>query len=75
MNASPMSTLVPLIVEQLMDDTLGRLLIAVLVLAVVVLVGRLVLHVAWKLLVVAAVVIGVLYVGSIAIDGIGMLAI
>lgn len=40
---------------------LGRLLVAIVVLAVVVLVGRVLLSVAWKILVVAAVVVGVLY--------------
>jgi hypothetical protein len=44
---------------------LQNLLVAIVALAVIVLVGRFVLHVAWKLLVVAGVVVGLLYVLSL----------
>jgi hypothetical protein len=44
---------------------LGRLLLAILVLALVVLVGRIVLSVAWKLLLVAAAVVAALYALSL----------
>jgi len=43
----------------------GRLLVALVVLALVVLVGRLVLSVAWKLLLVAIAVVAALYVVSL----------
>lgn len=46
------------------NSTLGRLLLAVVVIGVVVFVGRFVLSVAWKLVVVAAVVVGALWVVS-----------
>jgi len=44
---------------------LGNLLIAIVALLVVVLVGRFLLSVAWKLLLVAAVVVGVVYAISL----------
>lgn len=45
---------------------LGQLLVALVVLLVVVFVGRLVLSLAWRLLFVAAVVVGILYALTIA---------
>ena len=42
-------------------EPLGTLLVAVVVLALVVLIGRFVLNVAWRLLRIAAVVIGLLW--------------
>ena len=45
----------------LLADPMGQLLVGLVVLAVVVLVGRFVLAVAWKLLVVAAVVVAAVY--------------
>jgi hypothetical protein len=43
--------------DSLLADPMGQLLVGLVVLAVVVLVGRFVLAVAWKLIVVAAVVV------------------
>lgn len=45
----------------------GKLLLAVVALAVVVLVGRFVLNVAWRLLKIAAVVIGILWLISMLV--------
>lgn len=53
----------PLQLEAL-NSTLGRLLLAVIAIGVIVFVGRFVLSIAWKLVVVAAVVIGALWVVS-----------
>ncbi|MFB6138514.1 MAG: hypothetical protein ABEJ42_09310 [Halobacteriaceae archaeon] len=49
----------------LLGDPLGKLLVAVVVLLVVVFVGRFVLAVAWKLLLVAAVLIGAAWLVSV----------
>jgi len=54
----------PLAVLQLgglLDSQLGQLLAAIVALIVIVLVGRIVLSVAWKLLMVAGVVVAALY--------------
>lgn len=45
----------------LLATPLGKLLVGLLALAAVVLVGRILLNVAWKLLLVAIVVVGALY--------------
>ena len=49
----------------LLATPLGKLLIGLVALAAIVLVGRVVLSVAWKLLVVAIVVVGGLYTAGI----------
>jgi hypothetical protein len=49
----------------LLATPLGKLLVGLLALAVVVLVGRMVLSVAWKLLLVAIVVVGGLYTAGV----------
>lgn len=49
----------------LLSTPLGRLLVAIVVLAGVVLVGRILLNLAWKLLIVAGVVVGILYLLSL----------
>lgn len=64
-----------LLVDSLLADPLGRLLVAVVLLGVIVLIGRIVLHVAWRLLVIAAIVIGVLYLASVLLDVVGMIAV
>lgn len=46
-------------------DPYGRLLVALLAVAAIVLVGRVVLAIAWRLLVLAALVVAALYVGSL----------
>ena len=51
----------------LLATPLGKLLVALILLAVVVLVGRLVLSVAWKLLLVAIVVVGAAYTAGVLI--------
>jgi hypothetical protein len=45
----------------LLNDPLGLALVAIAALLVIILVGRLFLRVAWKILVVAAVVVGAAY--------------
>lgn len=57
----------PLVVDMLPADPLGQLLVALVGLAAVVLVGRMVLSVAWKLLVVAILVLGALYTAGIVL--------
>ena len=52
----------PLVLGGLLSTQLGQLLVAIVVLAVIVLVGRFVLHVAWRLLVIAGIVVALLYV-------------
>lgn len=59
-----MNTLAPL---ALAPGPLRNLLVAIVVLAAVVLVGRVLLSVAWKLLLVAGVVVGVLYALSLVV--------
>lgn len=49
----------------LLATPLGKLLIGLVALAAIVLVGRIVLSVAWKLLVVAIVVVGGLYTAGV----------
>ncbi|MFB6217861.1 MAG: hypothetical protein ABEH77_01590 [Halobacteriaceae archaeon] len=49
----------------LLATPLGKLLLAIVALAVIVLVGRIVLSVAWKLLLVAGVVVGAAYLLSL----------
>lgn len=49
----------------LLATPLGKLLAALLVTAVVIFLGRIVLNVAWKLVLAATAVVGVLYVFSI----------
>ncbi|WP_132059410.1 hypothetical protein [Halorussus amylolyticus] len=56
--------LLPLFTE-VVATPLGKLLAGLVVLAVVVLVGRIVLSVAWKLLLVAIVVVGALYTAGV----------
>lgn len=57
----------PLVVDMLPADPLGQLLVALVGLAAVVLVGRVVLSVAWKLLVVAILVLSALYTAGIVL--------
>ncbi|WP_121822518.1 hypothetical protein [Halostella salina] len=49
----------------LLDSQLGQLLAAIVALIVIVLVGRIVLSIAWKLLMVAGVVVAALYGASL----------
>ncbi|PSQ26177.1 hypothetical protein BRD03_10845 [Halobacteriales archaeon QS_9_68_17] len=51
--------------QALPDSPLGKLLVAIVALAVVVLVGRVVLSIAWKLLLIAGVVVAALYAVSL----------
>ena len=46
----------------LLATPLGKLLVALIVMSIVVLLGRFVLNVAWKLVVVATVVVGIIFV-------------
>ncbi|WP_435068441.1 hypothetical protein [Haloplanus sp. C73] len=48
----------------LLGGPLGQLLLAIVVIGVVVLVGRVVLKVAWRLVTIAALVVGVLLLAS-----------
>ena len=47
--------------QALPNSPLGKLLVAIVALAVIVLVGRIVLSVAWKMLMVAGIVVAALY--------------
>ena len=47
--------------QTLPDSPLGKLLVAIVALAVIVLVGRVVLSIAWKMLLIAGVVVAALY--------------
>lgn len=58
--------------EFLTTTPLGKLLFALVVLAVVLFVGRFVLNVAWRLLRVAIVVVGLLWLLSVIVPGLGM---
>lgn len=49
----------------LLATPLAKLLAALIVLAAVVFVGRILLNIAWKLILIAAAVVGVLYVVSV----------
>lgn len=51
--------------QALPDSPLGKLLVAIVALAVIVLVGRVVLSIAWKLLLIAGVVVAALYAVSL----------
>jgi len=66
---TPLAPTTALQVGGLLATPLGKLFAAVVVLGVVVLVGRLVLRVAWRLITVAAVVIGVLFLLSMFAPG------
>lgn len=59
----------PLALGGLMATPLGKLLVALVAITVIVLVGRLVLSVAWKLLIVATLVVAALWVVSTAFGG------
>ena len=50
--------------QALPNTPLGKLLVAIVALAVIVLVGRIVLSVAWKMLLIAGVVVAALYAVS-----------
>jgi hypothetical protein len=61
-------SLTPNVVVQLgglLGEPLGQLLLAIVVIGVVVLVGRVVLSVAWRLVTIAAVVVGLLFLASL----------
>jgi hypothetical protein len=64
-----MTPLAPLQAGGLLATPLGKLLVAVVALGVVVLVGRLVLRVAWRLITIAAVVLGALLLLSMFAPG------
>lgn len=53
----------------LLSDPLGQLLAVILGIGVVVLVGRLVLRIAWRLVTIAAVVVGLLLLASFFLGG------
>lgn len=57
----------PLLALQLgiLNTPLGRVLAALLVIGVVILVGRLVLRVAWRLVTIAAIIVAILFLASI----------
>jgi len=55
------SVLTPLPLGPLPNDPLGLALVAIVALLVIVLVGRLFLRVAWRILTIAAVVVGIAY--------------
>jgi hypothetical protein len=53
----------------LLSDPLGQLLAVIVVIGVVVLVGRIVLRVAWRLVTIAAVVVGLLLLATMFLPG------
>lgn len=58
---------VALFLPALFAGPLGKLLLALIVLAVIVLVGRVLLSIAWRLITIAAVVIAVLWLVSVVL--------
>jgi hypothetical protein len=64
--AEALAASAPQAARTLAADPLGQLLVAIVVAGAVVLVGRLLLSLAWKLLLLAGVVVAVLYAVSIA---------
>jgi hypothetical protein len=65
MSDMSLSSQVALQLGGLLGGPLGQLLLAIVVIGVVVLVGRVVLQVAWRLVTIAALIIGVLFVASL----------
>ena len=63
------SALVPLQASGLLDGPLGQLLLVVVAVGVVVLVGRIVLRIAWRLVTIAAVILGALLLLSMVAPG------
>jgi hypothetical protein len=59
----------PLALQGLLATPLGKLLVALVAITVIVLVGRVVLSVAWKLLVVATIVVAGLWLVSTVLGG------
>lgn len=59
--------LTPLLALQLeiLNTPFGRILAAIVVVGIVILVGRLVLRVAWRLVTIAAVIVALLFLASI----------
>ena len=57
----------PLAAEFALGTPLGNLFVAVVILFVVAFVGRLLLALAWRVLLIAAIAIGVLYLLSLAV--------
>ncbi|SFK77009.1 hypothetical protein SAMN04487950_1008 [Halogranum rubrum] len=53
----------------LLDTSLGQLLVVIVGIGVVVLVGRVVLSIAWRLVTIAALVVGVLLLVSMFVPG------
>ncbi|MXR21344.1 hypothetical protein [Halobacterium bonnevillei] len=66
--ASPLAA-TPLVLQGLLATPLGKLLVALVAITVIVLVGRVVLSVAWKLLVVATLVVAGLWLVSTVLGG------
>jgi len=64
------AALVPLQLGGLLDSQLGQLLVVVVAIGVVVLVGRIVLRIAWRLVTIAAVIIGILLLLSMVAPGV-----
>ncbi|MFB6136088.1 MAG: hypothetical protein ABEJ04_04965 [Halobacteriaceae archaeon] len=62
---APAAAVLPLQSGPFLGTPLGKLLVAIVALAVIVFVGRLLLNLAWKLLLIAGVVVGVLYLVSL----------
>ncbi|MFB6221665.1 MAG: hypothetical protein ABEH90_09545 [Halolamina sp.] len=60
-------THVPLQGPPLPGGILGKLVIAIVAIAVVVLVGRIILSIAWKLVIIASVVVGLLWLVSVVL--------
>lgn len=66
--ASPLAA-APLALQGLLATPLGKLLVALVVITVIVLVGRFVLSIAWRLLVIATIVVAALWLVSTVIGG------
>ncbi|SDM60630.1 hypothetical protein SAMN04487949_2236 [Halogranum gelatinilyticum] len=64
------SMLVPILqLGGLLDSPLGQLLVVIVGIGAVVLIGRLVLRVAWRLVTIAAVIVGILLLVSMFVPG------
>lgn len=55
----------PLVVPGLFASPLGRLVVAMVLIAVIILVGKVILNIAWRLLMIAAIVVATWYILTI----------
>lgn len=63
-------TTVPLVIDTLLGlfgigSPVGRLLVAIVAIGIIIIVGKIVLNIAWRILTIAAVIVGLWYVLSV----------